>query len=215
MTISDFGSLKAAVQSWTARSDTPFVNRIPEFVRLAEQRIFFGAGDPFRSEPVRTRDMETAADVTVTSGIGALPAHFLQARRLHWEAEPPRALPYLPSRRFAVRSEAAETGPPCHFTIEGNSLLVAPRGTGTAKLWYFRQFEPLVADSDQNALLTSMPALYLYGALVEAFGYIRNAEQAGDALQRYVSASAGVGLTEQRGRVGGAMLAPRIEGAAP
>ena len=73
----------------------------------------------------------------------------------------------------------------------------------------------LAADSDKNALLTSMPALYFYGALVEAFGYIRNAERAGDALQRYVSASAGVGLTEQRGRVGGALLAPRIEGAAP
>ncbi len=215
MTISDFGGLKAAVQSWAARSDTPFVNRIPEFVCLAEQRIFFGAGEPLESAPVRTRDMETAADVAVTSGIGALPARFLQARRLYWEAAPRRALSYLPPRRFAIRSEAAEAGSPCLFTIEGNSLLVAPKGTGTAKLWYFRRFDPLTVDSDSNALLTGTPALYLYGSLVEAFGYIRNAERAGDALQRYVSASGGVGLSEQRGRVGGALLAPRLERAVP
>ena len=36
MTISNLGELEAAVQDWAARSDAAFVNRIPEFVALAE-----------------------------------------------------------------------------------------------------------------------------------------------------------------------------------
>lgn len=210
MAISNRGELKAAVQDWATDHSTALQNKLDDFVRLAEQRIYYGAGEPLKSEPVRSRDMEQTADVAVTSGVGALPARFLQARRLYWDDDPRRTLRYRAPRQFATDVRVNSSDTPCIFTIEGGSLLVAPTGTGTAKLWFYQRFEYLSDDNDANALLTNTPALHLFATLIEAFNYKRAEGRALDALQRYISAASGLGLTEQRGRLAGP-LAPHID----
>ena len=89
MTISTYSDLKAAIGNWTARAtNTAFALRIPEFIAMAETRIFYGQDQPFETAPVRVRDMETAADITVTSGSGVLPERWLEFKRLYWSYNP-------------------------------------------------------------------------------------------------------------------------------
>ena len=220
MSISNLGDLRTEVQQWTTDSSTTFANRFPVLVSLAEDRIYLGVTEPReqRSPPIRTRDMETAADVAVTSGSGALPNDFLQARRLFWDDDPDRELRYvpprtfhtLPERRFLVPQEALA---PINFTIEGNTLLVSPASTGTIKLWYFQRFPALVNDADTNALLTGAPSLYLMATLVEAYMFKRDDARFGQTMGRYRAIAEGLSHSEQRGRISGAPLIPRISGA--
>ena len=41
-TITDYGSLKSAIQTWTARTDSVMGNQVPLFVEMAEQRLARG-----------------------------------------------------------------------------------------------------------------------------------------------------------------------------
>ena len=219
MSISNFGDLRTEVQEWTTDSSTTFTNRFPTFVSLAEDRIYLGVSEPReqRSPAIRTRAMETAADVAVMSGSGALPTDFLEARRLYWDDDPDRELRYvpprtfhvLPGRRFVVPTEALT---PIDFTIEGNTLLVSPATTGTVKLWYYQRFPALVNDADTNTLLTDAPTLFLMATLAEAYTFKRDAQQFAQSLGRYQSVANGLNDSERRGRYRGAALQPRVIG---
>lgn len=211
MAINNFSSLKDAVQNWTADSSTSFSNRLNDFVRLGEERIFFGSSNPLRSRPVRVRDMETSADIAITSGTGPLPDRYLEFRRLYWDADPRITLEFIPPRRFHGLTDVNESGEPRFFTIEANTILLAPSASGTVKSVHFQRFNYLSADDDTNALLTDKPAIYLYAALIEAWGYKRNNDRVNDALQRYIAASSGAGLSDLRARYTGSSLNPHIE----
>ena len=44
-TITDYGSLKTAIQTWTARTDSVMGNQVPLSVEMAEQRLYEGSGE--------------------------------------------------------------------------------------------------------------------------------------------------------------------------
>src|SRR5882672_139887 len=63
MSILTYTDLQSAIGNWLARSDLSA--NIPDFITLAEQRIFYGADDPnFPSPPLRIRAMEQVTDPT-------------------------------------------------------------------------------------------------------------------------------------------------------
>ncbi len=64
MSIVTYTDLQSAIGNWLARSDLSA--NIPDFITLAEARIFYGADDPnFPSPPLRIRAMEQVTDPTV------------------------------------------------------------------------------------------------------------------------------------------------------
>jgi hypothetical protein len=63
MAIADYTTLRAAVLSYAARSDSAFTAMFPTFVSLTEARIYDGAGRPGEdvySPPLRSRAMEAS-----------------------------------------------------------------------------------------------------------------------------------------------------------
>jgi hypothetical protein len=68
--------VNAVVAEAVRTGDTAFEGRCSEFIKRAENRIYEGL------KPLRCREMEARATVTITAGVGATPANFLQARRL-------------------------------------------------------------------------------------------------------------------------------------
>lgn len=241
MALSNFGELKTAIQDWCDREDDTFVNRIPDFVELAEQRIFLGGDEPLKSDPLRIRDMDATADITVTlgstleelddlgalddlpfsldtpetnAGYGSLPSGFIDASRLYWDADPDRELEFVSRREFHTSYEAETSGTPCIYTIEGAFIIVAPGSTGTIRMLYTKRFDALSTDSDTNAIFDDAPGIYLHASLVEAFGFMRNPEAVQSHLARFISLVGGYNGTHRNSRFSGQTLQPRARSVA-
>lgn len=198
--------LKAAITAETLRSgDATFAARVPEFIKLAEKRLFQSL------EPLRVREMETRATLTVTAGVSATPANFLEARRLTWNASRPYALTYRAPEDFYNWQKAY--GVPTIFTIDGTVIDVAAQSDGTATLSYYAKPAPLVLDTDTNGVLTAHGDCYLFAALVEAYLYLRNTGKADESASRLMAAVNGANLAAQKARYAGTHLSPRIPGA--
>jgi hypothetical protein len=191
--MTDFAILKADVADYMARDD--LTSAIPTFVRLAESRI---------RDKVRVRDMETTADLAISSQSTALPAGFLGLRRLIMDSTTYRAMEYIPPDSAWRNRNLMTGGNPEKYTIEGNNLVVFP-GPGSAidaKITYFKAYDALSEDADTNWLLTNAYDVYLYSTMAEAKSYIEDDEQAAKYLNQFNAACDRVNDTARRSRQG-------------
>lgn len=165
MAISTYSELKTAVANWLERDD--LTNRIPEFISLAEDRIY---------ATLRIREMETSTTL-VTVGAqqtNSLPTGFLSARRLYVDGSPDTILEYRSPVNFWSIYGSQTTASPTVFTIEGENFVWAPipDAAYSIKLLYYKSLDRFSADSDSNSILTKYRGLYLYGALLEAAPFL-------------------------------------------
>lgn len=174
MAITDYSSLKTGIQNWTARTDTNFTDRIDDFIDSAENRIFYGFGEPgdrFYSPPLRILAMENTGDLTISSGTAAVPTGWLESIRLYLNTSPKDELEYYPPARFweTTAAASATTGPPKIYTMEGTNFRFAPvpDDSYTGKLSYYKKLDALSGSNTTNWLITNAPMVYLYGSLVE------------------------------------------------
>jgi hypothetical protein len=179
-------NLKAAIGDWTGRKlNAAFTANVPDFIAMAEARIFYGSGEPMQAPPLRVLDMEKQRNVSIVSGAGKLPVNFLEFKRLYWGSGEGQRLMYVPPREFwsVLRTGSV----PQVVTIEGDKLMVSPAIDGTVSATYFARYEPLVNADDSNWVMVNAPSVYLQGALIEAWGWIGNPERQGVALSAYRS----------------------------
>ena len=191
--MTDYATLKTDVADYLARDDLATV--IPTFVRLAESRI---------RDKVRVLDMETTADLTITTQTTALPSGFLEHRRLIIDSSTYRRMEYLPPDQAWRNVNYVDAGNPEFFTIEGTDLIVfpSPSESFTGKLLYLGAYDALSADADTNWLLTNAYDIYLYATVAEAKSYIEDDEQAAKYLGQFNEACDRVNHTAQVGRRG-------------
>ena len=81
MTIQTYSDLQTAIASWIARADLS--SNIPDFIALFES---------VANRRLRLRQQESAATLTPSSGVAALPADYLAWRRVTWAGATPREL---------------------------------------------------------------------------------------------------------------------------
>ena len=154
-TIHDYSSLQADIKLWTARNDTDFVAAVPEFIHMAEQRIFYGAAEPYPSDPVRVRDQKTEVAISIVSGSAPLPDDYLDQSSLTLETDLGKRLTYRPEEEFD--SLISLGGLPSVFTIKGSDIFVKPtQATNDLLLTYYRKYADLINDSDTNFILTNL-----------------------------------------------------------
>ena len=181
MAIADYDTLKAAIQSWAARSDSTFAAQVPTFVAMAEDRIYFGAGSPGSPDytpALRATEMELTDTITATDGDATLPTDFLEMRSLT-VADQTSGIEYMPPERFVITNEnAAATTVPVYYTIRGTTLSVTPSYDGDLSLSYYRRFDAITPSNTVEALLQSYGNLYLYLGLFSAFTWMQEAELA-------------------------------------
>ena len=198
MAITTYAELKTAIANWLERSD--LTSRIPEFISLAQSRMYHGAmavdGRTQVIPPLRIRDMIATADITVTDGVGALPSGWLEFKRLWINDTDQPNLSYYPPQTFFdwAQSHTAASGEPViGYTTEGSVLRIAPPNTETLKSVHYAKFTAMSADGDADWVLTNAPHVYLDGALAEAYGgYIRDAEAAAHHEARFSAAVRGL-----------------------
>jgi len=179
MAIVDYAGLVEGVQKWVARSDTTFTNRIPDFVALAEDRIYNGHDSqgrgPLYTEPLRAAILEHAATLTFVAGQATLPADYLGAKKLH-RATDMLGLTYMPPQPFAIRQAYVTPGDPLYYTIEAGTVTVTPSYDGDMALTYWRKLPALTSEAPSNTLLLLHPMIYLTATLAEAFAFIQEAD---------------------------------------
>jgi hypothetical protein len=205
MSITTFSELKTAVGSWLNK--TNLTASVPDFVRLAEQRIYYGAEAPFPSAPLRIPAMQARETGTISSNTIDFPTRFVEPIRVAVSSGGnTQSLTYTPPERFSGASNSSS--PPSCYTYLNNSIQTAGSGASSYTLDYYQSFELLSEDADTNWLLTNAPAVYLYGALLESapFLYDDNRLQTWHAM--YKAAITAVNRTANR--QGGGSLVTRV-----
>lgn len=167
MSIATYGDLKTAVANFLRR--TELTARIPEFITLAEDKLY-------NDRRFMIRALEASATLTVNAQTVALPTRFLGHRRMYLTGSPITLLNYVSPENFWSKYLSSQTSKPEAFTIEGDNFVFGPTpdATYTGKLLYYLRPAALSADLDTNWVLTNASGLLLHGALIQACTYIRD-----------------------------------------
>lgn len=168
MSITNYTELQASVAGWLNRND--LTAYIPDFIRLGEQRLFFGGSDPLPSPPVRIPAMQAQDTGTITSGAIAFPTRFIEPIRVAASSGSVTwSLRYISPEQFSDVSNTSAL--PSVYTYLENEIKVAGTGSATYVLDYYQTFE-LLETTSTNWLLTNAPGTYLYAALIEAAPFL-------------------------------------------
>lgn len=185
MALATYAQLKTAVADWLERGD--LADRTGDFIALAESRL---------NRVLRLRMMETEEALTATAGARtvALPAGFREPIAL-WlnRAEGRAALRFVDP---ALLPAAAAAGEPQAWSLNGATIAFDRPCDRTYGLTLRMVGRLALSDAQPtNAVLADYPDLYLFGALVEAAPYLRDAE-----LLSLFTARLEAALTEARAK---------------
>lgn len=158
-----YTSLQSDIATWARRSDLTAL--IPSFIALAENEIFRA-----HVTPLRVREMETEATLTVSNLAASLPADYLDARYIKLDNSTRDTLYYFPPEKWKPSSYG-------YFTIVGNEIRLPTGVSNDLKLVYYAKPEPL-ATTATNTILDNYYTAYLEGALKFAFSYVRDTPKA-------------------------------------
>src|SRR5712672_1575951 len=162
MSLQTYSDLQTAVASWLARAD--LAANIPDFIAIFEA---------VANRRLRTRSQELAASLTT------LPADYLTWRRVTWTGNTPRELEYVHPSYLHALYPTLPAGNPRLFTIEGSNLTVAPTDSSVLTFDYFQKIPALSNAAPANWLLLAWPDIYLFGALAEAHGFVKDPDSLG------------------------------------
>ena len=195
MSIETYAELKTAVASWLNRTD--LTSQIPDFIRLAEQRIYYGSDAPYQSAPLRIPAMEANTTGSITAGTIAFPTRFLEPISLAvtsgnttWDMD------YVTPKQYRLKSNDA--CPPSFYTYRNGAIYTAGTGAADYDLDYYESFALLSADADTNWILENSPGLLLYGALVESAPFLRDDDRVGSWFGMFKAALSAVNRSANR-----------------
>ena len=177
MAITNYGELKTAVADWLNRDDLTLV--IPTFIDLAHAKL---------NRRLRVREMIQRSTASITDQFSNLPSDFLELRNIQLNVTIPKSLEYVTIEQMDQERGLGNTArEPVYYTLMGSTIEVfpTPDQSYTLELAYYQDIPTLSADADTNWLLTKAPDVYLYGALLQAAPYLKDAEETGLWLQAH------------------------------
>lgn len=164
MSISTYAELQTAVAGWLHRGDLTAI--IPDLIMVGEKYLFRHA---------RTRDMESTLNVTIASGVAALPADYVELKHAYIDGTPVAPLQRKASDwvylRYPTRSAESK---PLFIARDGSNFVFGPYPDSgyTVKGIYYGRLASI--QTSANALFTANPDLYLFAALAESAPYLMN-----------------------------------------
>ena len=196
MALANYTDLKASIATWMPRAD--LTTQIPDCITLAE-------GD-FNNK-LRTLEMETRANLTITGEYVTAPNDFREFRTGYVGSSPRRELRYL-SPDAQTRTDGPNNSRSCgavYFSLAGNSFRFDPPPTSLpvdAVIVYYASIPPLALNAT-NWLLTKQPQLYLMASLFWCSVLIKDAESAQQYKGLYESLLAEANAASKRTRWSG------------
>ena len=210
MALTTYSGLKTALANWLNRTD--LTDEIAnDFIKLAE-------GD-FNAK-LRIRQMEQIDTITIDSESVAVPTGFIGVRSLYILASSTKyTLKYItPSNMFDIKA-GSTTARPRVYTIQSDDASEtlrfgpAPDTSYTGYLSYYKSFTPLSDTATSNYILTSHPAIYLYGSLYHAANFLGgiDPQQVQQWFQMYVASLERCENNDKQDSYGGAPVQQRTD----
>jgi len=170
----NYGELKQAITDYTDNTETSFVNNLPLFIRAAEERILKGVQLQFFRK-------NQAANLTSGNKYLACPSDFLAPYSLGYtDGDNDKVFLQFKDVNFIQEAyvDPADTGAPryyAQFDIDNFIIGPTPNGNYGVELHYFYRPVSLTAGNDAGTtwLSTNAELTLLYGALVEAYIYMK------------------------------------------
>jgi len=169
--VTDYSSLKSHIADTLNRSD--LTNVIPNFIQQFEAR----AKDDFR-----LRRLTNRGAVNVSSDGLLLPSDLYSLES--WYHDGPTYFGPITivgaDQIGKLKAAYGDRGVPEFAAITNGIVRFAPEpdATYSTKMTYWQTLSSLSNSNTDNWLLSTRPDIYLYGALVEAWEYLRDPEQA-------------------------------------
>ena len=206
MALTNYSTLKTSIANWLNRSD--LTNEIADdFIKLTEA--------DFNSK-LRIRKMVAQTSFTIDSETEALPTGFLQVRDIYiLNGNTKVPLTYTTPSQMDSTVGTSTTGLPNSFTILGDTFRFSPKpdATYTAFINYYKSFDALSNTTTTNYILTTHPAIYLYGSLFHAANFLGgiNPQQVQTWQQMFATAMERLELNDREDQVSGSPLQIRGE----
>jgi hypothetical protein len=161
----DYAGLQSAVLNWAARSDAASTAEVVNCIAFATDGFNYGV--PARGiSPLRVREMETLASITMTDGVGTLPTDYLQYKTAKSMSSLPNPLSYATGSYTDGAYADGAAGLSTTFSITGSTIYVFPTSGVDVDLVYYAAIPTLSVSVTSNWLLAKMPNLYLHAALM-------------------------------------------------
>lgn len=162
--ITDYATLQQAVSDYLARDD--LLSFVPNFIQNCENKLY---------RRLNLRNEETALNVTVTSGVAAVPNDFKALKFAYFDQTPIQLLRWVGIDElyndYPNRSEAKL---PSVISREGSNFLFGPSSKdGTLKGIYYAKQDPL-RTTDGSWYVLNAPEVLLYGSLLESAPFIQD-----------------------------------------
>jgi hypothetical protein len=195
MSILTFTDLVSAVGDWLDREDLD--TAVPTFIQLAEARMNRLLDDP---------EMEVTSNIVAAGDYTALPADFGEMVSISTGDGPLH--PVGPVEFAGFRSVS---GIPRYYVVVDGSISFAPgNATAPITLVYRRRIPALTSDNTTNWLLSLAPDAYLYGALVQAEGFLAEDDRIAGWKAMFDEAISELRIDGARRKWGAGGLRPRI-----
>lgn len=179
-----YAQLKTAIQDYTDNSETTFVNHLNDFIKASEEKLLKSVDlDYFRKNVTSTL---TSSDQFLT-----VPSDYLASFSLQITASGSES--FLLQKDVNYLREytpaASTTGLPKYYArFDENNFILAPTPNSayTIELHYFYRPASLTAGADGGTtwLSTNAPYALLYGALIEAYTFMKGEA---DIIQNYTN----------------------------
>ena len=162
--ITSYATLQTAVSDYLARDDLSTF--VPNFVQNAENKLY---------RSLNLRNEETALDVSISSGVAAVPDDFKALKYAYFDGSPVTPLKWTTAEEvyndYPLRSDSAI---PSLIAREGSNFIFGPVSKdGTLKGIYYAKQDPL-RTTDPSWYVTNAPEVLLYASLLEAEPFIMN-----------------------------------------
>jgi len=169
-----YDQLKAAIQDYTENTETSFVNNLPVFIRLAEERIL-------KNVQLSLFRKNVSGNMTASNKYLAAPTDFLAPFSLSFvDSEGDHVFLDFKDVDFiqSFNPDAATTGNPRYYAVFDIDFFIlgpTPDSAYTTELHYFYRPASLTAGSGSGTTWLSENAelTLLYGSLIEAYIYMK------------------------------------------
>lgn len=177
---------------------------IPDFITLCEARL---------NNYLRVSQMEASTTITLTNGVGSLPADYLAWRSVLTTDSPVRRLEWAEPNWAEAEYAPLVSGLSDYFAIYGTTIKTYPLSQANLTFGYYQKIPPLVSNMTGNWITARHPGLYIYGALVEAAPFLDDDDRVSTWGQMYNDAVSKLQNSDITGRY--ARSSMRISGATP
>lgn len=163
MSFSSYSNFRTAVTTWVDVSDLTTA-QLDDLITVAEARV---------NKEIRHRLLESSLSITLSGGVGALPADYMALKHAYVNSSPvqwlDRKTPEWIYRTYPVRSGG---GIPQFIAREGTNFIFGPFPNSNYTINGIYYAKPAALSSALSNLFTEYPNLYLFASNAEVEGFL-------------------------------------------